>query len=274
MTVEVTDQLHRAVLDAMREAADTEILPRWRALTEDEIRTKSAEWDLVTDADVNAERRLTVALKALIDLPVVGEEATAADASLTRHVADAPACWVVDPVDGTRNFVNGQEDFACMVALVVEGRTEAAWITHPAVDREIWGARGQGTWINGEKVTAPLPPEPASPRGSIGARMSIADPEQLFERARSLGPAKDIRFCAGWDYYDLIVGEKDYVIFSRALPWDHAPGGLLSQEAGLQVARFNGDEYLPGDGRPGLLIAHPTVWNTVRDTLHLQTALS
>lgn len=274
MNLDVTDQLHRAVLDAMGEAARTEILPRWRALAESEIRTKTADWDLVTDADINAEVYLTKALTELIDIPVVGEEATSADPSIVKQVAGAEACWVVDPVDGTRNFVHGQEDFACMVALVVGGRTQAAWITHPVVGREIWGARGQGTWIDGERVTAPAPADPSAPRGSIGARLAIGDPEALFARARKLGPAKDIRFCAGWDYYDLIVGEKDYVVFSRALPWDHAPGGLLSEEAGLRVGRFNGDEFLPGDGRPGLLIAHPSVWETVRDTLELDTALA
>ena len=57
----VTPALSDAVLTAMREAAEAEVLPRWRALTADEVRTKSAPWDLVTDADVLAERRITAA---------------------------------------------------------------------------------------------------------------------------------------------------------------------------------------------------------------------
>lgn len=265
----ITDDLHNAVLAAMDEAAATEIMPRWRTLAEGDVRTKSAHWDVVTDADVLAEQQLTVALRALIDIPVVGEEATAAAPSLVDLVAGSDACWLVDPVDGTKNFVEGREDFACMVALVVGGRTEGAWITHPAVGRRIWGARGSGSFIDGERVMAPAPSDPQRPSGAVGARLFMADPEAVHARARDLGPVQDIRFCAGWDYYDLLVGAKDYVLFSRSLPWDHAPGGLLALEAGLRVGRFDGVEYLPGDGRKGLLTAHPDVWERVRDGLGL-----
>ena len=56
----VTPELSRAVLAAMRVATDAEVMPRWRSLTADDVRTKAGPWDLVTDADVLAERRLTV----------------------------------------------------------------------------------------------------------------------------------------------------------------------------------------------------------------------
>jgi len=247
----------------MYEAAEAEVMPRWRALTADDIRTKAGPWDLVTDADVLAERRLTVSLSALLDVPVVGEEATAADPAVLDAVRTADAYWLVDPVDGTRNFVHGQEDFACMVALVLEGRTAAAWITYPAVGREMHGATGVGTFIDGARVTAPAPPDPAALRGALGARAFIADPEALYAAAGSLGPVRDIRFCAGWDYLDMVEGAKDYVFFTRTLPWDHAPGGLLVREAGLDSRRPNGDEYLPGDDGRGLLTAHPSVWEAV-----------
>lgn len=269
---QLTPELHQDVLAAMDAAAKAEILPRWRALEAGDVRTKSAEWDVVTDADVLAEEMLTASLRQLIDIPVVGEEATAANPALQDLVGSADACWVVDPVDGTRNFVNGQEDFACMVALVVGGRTQGAWITHPVVGRSMWAGVGQGTFIDGERIQASPPPQPDNPRGSIGARLFISDPESIQERANRIGTVEDIRFCAGWDYFDLISGAKDYVLFSRSLPWDHAPGGLMSVEAGLRVGRFDGSEYLPGDGRKGLLIAHPTVWEGIRDGLQLERA--
>jgi fructose-1,6-bisphosphatase/inositol monophosphatase family enzyme len=226
-TFDVTDELHAAVLVAMQNATDAEVMPRWRSLAEGEVRTKSAEWDVVTDADVLAEKRLTLALRTLIDIPVVGEEATAAEPGLVDLVADSDACWLVDPVDGTKNFVEGREDFACMVALVVGGRTQGAWITHPAVGRRIWGSRGGGVFLDGAAVRAPMPSDPERPSGAVGARLFIEDADAVYARARELGPVQEIRFCAGWDYFDLLVGAKDYVLFSRSLPWDHAPGGLL-----------------------------------------------
>lgn len=268
-SLDVTDDLHAAVLAAMHEATDAEVLPRWRALAEGDVRTKSADWDVVTDADVLAERRLTEALRGLVDVPVVGEEAASADPSLTDLVGSAEACWLVDPVDGTKNFVDGKEDFACMVALVVGGRTQGAWITHPAVGRRIWGARGGGVFIDGVPVATPQPSDPARPSGAIGARLFLEDADAVHERSRLLGPVREIRFCAGWDYYDILVGDKDYVLFSRSLPWDHAPGGMLAEEVGMRVGRFDGAEYLPGDGRKGLLTAHPSIWEKVRDGLGL-----
>lgn len=263
----VTPALSDAVLAAMREAAEAEVLPRWRSLAAHEVRTKSAPWDLVTDADVLAERRITAALTSLIDVPVVGEEATAGSPELVDLVGHADACWVVDPVDGTRNFVHGQEDFACMVALLEAGRTVAAWITYPAVDREMHGALEVGTFIDGARVQAPVPADPDSLRGAIGARAFVSDPEAVHAAAATLGPVRDIRFCAGWDYLDMVEGLKDYVYFSRTLPWDHAPGALLVQQAGLTSARPNGDEYHPGDGGRGLLTAHPSVWDKIAAAL-------
>jgi len=263
----VTQALSDAVLAAIREATDAEVMPRWRSLSSDDIRTKAGPWDLVTDADVLAERRLTASLTSLLDIPVVGEEATAASPELLELVAAAEACWVVDPVDGTRNFVHGQEDFACMVALIEGGRAQGAWITYPAVDREMHGALGVGTFIDGKRATAPEPADASALRGALGARAFVRDVEGVYAAARTLGPVEDIRFCAGWDYLDMVEGLKDYVLFTRTLPWDHAPGSLLVREAGLASARPNGDEYLPGDGKPGLLTAHPSVWGRVSEAL-------
>jgi len=263
----VTEDLSNAVLAAMADASAAEIMPRWRALTAAEIRTKSADWDLVTDADVNAEIMLTAALKAIIDLPVVGEEATAADASLLDIVGAAGACWVVDPVDGTRNFVDGKETFACMIALVDEGRTQAAWITYPTTGREIHAAAGVGAFLDGARIETPPPADALALRGAIGARFVQSGRDSVLERAAALGPASPIRFCAGWDYLDVITGLTDYVSFSRTLPWDHAPGSLIAREAGLDSRRHDGSEYLPGDGRSGILTAHPSVWQRVADAL-------
>ena len=251
----------------MNEATEAEVMPRWRSLSADDVRTKAGPWDLVTDADVLAERRITASLLSLIDVPVVGEEATAGNPALLELVGSAEACWVVDPVDGTRNFVHGQEDFACMVALIVAGRTEAAWITYPAVSRELHGAAGVGTFLDGARVLAPSPPDPDSLRGALGARAFVPDPASVYAAAATVGPVRDIRFCAGWDYLDMVEGAKDYVLFTRTLPWDHAPGALLVREAGLSSLRPDGSEYLPGDGKPGLLTAHPSVWGRIAEAI-------
>ncbi|WNM27755.1 inositol monophosphatase family protein [Demequina capsici] len=264
----ITPQLSQAVLAAMNAATEAEVMPRWRALEDHEIRTKSSEWDLVTDADEAAERMITAALRDLVDVPVVGEEATAKDATLLELVDGAGAVWVVDPVDGTRNFVAGTEAFGCMVALIDDGRTVASWITYPAVGREAHAARGVGAFLDGERLTTPAPTDPASLRGAIASKFHPGDADELHAAAESLGPSKPIRFCAAWDYLDVVTGVTDYVAFTRTLPWDHAPGALICQEAGLTAARPDGSEYLPGgDVRAGILTAHPSVWERIAGVL-------
>lgn len=263
----ITADLSKAVIAAMNEATDAEVMPRWRALEAHDVRTKEAEWDLVTDADVEAERRLTVSLRQLVDVPVVGEEATAADPALLELVGGPGPVWLVDPVDGTRNFVNGSQDFGCMVALVDAGRTVAAWITYPAVGREMHGARGVGAFIDGERVIAAGPAHPDALRGALGTAYYASDGQAMLDRAAALGPVRPIRFCAAWDYLDLVVGNTDFVTFSRTMPWDHAPGALICEEAGLMSRRPSGAEYLPGDGGTGILTAHPSVWQRIADVL-------
>ena len=234
----ITEALSDAVLAAMADAAAAEIMPRWRALTASEIRTKSADWDLVTDADVNAEIMLTAALRELIDIPVVGEEATAADASLLDIVGRPGACWVVDPVDGTRNFVDGKESFACMIALIDEGRTQAAWITYPTTGREIHAAAGVGAFLDGERFTAPTPPQPRCPARRHRRQVrSRARPRLRCSSAprRSAPPPPSGSARAGTTSTSS-PGVTDYMSFTRTLPWDHAPGSLIAREAGLDVA--------------------------------------
>ncbi|MGW0584667.1 inositol monophosphatase family protein, partial [Streptomyces sp. NPDC002920] len=100
------------VEDAIRQAAATEIMPRFRQLAAHEIDQKNGPHDLVTDADRRAERYLTEVLGALLPgSVVVGEEAVHADPATYGAIrGDAPV-WIVDPVDGTRQFVHGDEGF-------------------------------------------------------------------------------------------------------------------------------------------------------------------
>src|SRR5579863_236834 len=88
----------------LREVGQTEIMPRFRRLEGGAVRQKTGPLDLVTEADEAAERWLTTALgRWLPSAVVIGEEATSADPSRLRLLADADLAIVVDPIDGTSN---------------------------------------------------------------------------------------------------------------------------------------------------------------------------
>ena len=267
------------VLAAMDAASAAEIMPRWRNLAPGDVRSKGEWWDVVTDGDVNAERMLTESLPGVLDVPVVGEEAVAEDESIVDLVATAEGCWIIDPIDGTRNYVDGREDFACMVALVVGGRMAGGWITHPATGGVLWAAAGAGAFFNGERLdpgaNAALASGPGDPvRGAPCIHRDEELDTPLAVAAAGLGGARLLRGCAGWDYYDVATGATDYLLYRRTKPWDHAPGGLIAQDAGLRVSRPDGSDYLPGDGGAGLLVAPPAQWQRVADALGLPGSLA
>ena len=249
------------VATAIRQVGNDQVMPRFRSLTSSDVIEK-APGDLVTTADRECERVLSQQLRGFLDIPVVGEEAAAADPSLLDLVSAAPATWVIDPIDGTSNFVAGNTNFAVMVSLVEDGATTAAWVWHPETDTMLSAAQGQGLVCNNS---------PAVPAQRSDHPCGILKRKYMDEPARSrlgafpdeIGKLVPAYGSAGIEYAALIDGRIDFLMYWRTLPWDHSPGGLLAQEAGLRVARPDGSVYEPGDHRVGLLAATPEIWDAV-----------
>src|SRR5262245_2136493 len=106
------------VREAITEVAAQEIMPRFCNLAAADIRKKPGD-ETVTVADEAAEHALTHRLHDLLPGSlVVGEEAAAADQGVLARLGGDEFVWVIDPIDGTRNFANGKPDFGVMVALV------------------------------------------------------------------------------------------------------------------------------------------------------------
>jgi fructose-1,6-bisphosphatase/inositol monophosphatase family enzyme len=214
--------------------------------------------EVVTAADREAEGLITPLLKSLRpDAVVVGEEATAADPSLLQAVHNEATAWLVDPLDGTSNFVAGSRRFAVMVALMEAGITTHAWIWRPLQD-EAWVAqRGAGTTCNGDRLPVQaLSRRAGRPRGAV--RLRFLDEEHRAHAeagSRGLGEILPGTGCAGFEYPEIVTGWQDFVLFRRTLPWDHAPGTLILQEAGGIARRWDGSDYAPGDGKEGLIAA-------------------
>jgi fructose-1,6-bisphosphatase/inositol monophosphatase family enzyme len=245
------------VLAAMQDAAEKAILPRFRALQDGDVEEKSPG-EVVTRADREAEALIAPVLKLLRpDATVVGEEATAANPSLLDAVQGDSTVWLLDPLDGTSNFVKGTDQFAVMVALMEQGLTTHAWIWQP-LRQEAWLAvRGAGTTMNGERVKLSTEVKPISEmRGSLRTRF-LDDEHRAFAET-ALGAFGDVlpgSGCAGIDYPEVATSVQDFLLFRRTLPWDHVPGALVLREAGGLARRWDGSEYAPGIEREGLIAA-------------------
>lgn len=258
-----------AVTGILREAASTAIVPRFQALADGDVSEKSPG-EVVTVADREAEELISLRLRGLVDAPVVGEEAASADPGLVRALVEAPVAWLVDPLDGTANFVAGRPEYAVMAALVRGGVTVAAWILRPVSGTVYVAERGSGAWRDGSRVVRkPAPSDVSSLRGVALTRFLSPQDRAHVEASSplfaSVGPGSR---CAGVDYPLLVDGELDFALFHRTLPWDHAPGALLLAEAGGVSRRPDASLYAPGDDRVGLLNAvDQACWDTVRGLL-------
>ncbi|MFD7241803.1 inositol monophosphatase family protein [Streptomyces massasporeus] len=233
------------VEEAVRKAAATEIMPRWRQLAAHEVDQKSGPHDLVTDADRKAELFLTEALAALLPgSVVVGEEAVHANPATYEAIrGDAPV-WIVDPVDGTRQFVRGEAGFCTLVALAHRGTLLASWTYAPARDRLATAQRGKGAHLDGERLFAGVPEPGRDLRVATSHPDYTTDEEKhalLGLRADGVAP----RPCgsAGLEYLAIARGELDAIAFSWEAAWDHAAGLLLVEEAGGAHLTLTGEPF-------------------------------
>lgn len=250
--------LFEAVTGLIRSVAAEQIMPRWQHLLDEQVNEKKPG-DLVTIADHESEARLTKALAGLIPgARVVGEEAVSSDPDLLDGL-DQGCVWLVDPLDGTGNFVAGSPHFAVMVALLQDGVVEAGWIFQPAHERFYVAERGRGAFCNGSPVRVQPSGLPKF-TGAFPTRYANASQQQLVDNIRAgVDVALPGLMCAGVDYTRCIDGTQDFALFWRSLPWDHAPGALILTEAGGWAGWMDGTPYSVCDQRPGLVARGPSV---------------
>lgn len=260
--------------ELLRDAAKAEIMPRFRNLGAGDVRQKTGPLDLVTEADEAAERMITAGIaRHFPGSVVIGEEATAADPSRLDLLEDAELAFVVDPVDGTANFAAGLPLFGVMAAALIRGEIVAAVIHDPICDDTALAIRGEGAWTEGAdghrtdlRVAAPVPTSEMT--GNVSWRY-LPEPRRSVVCANlpHLGGTWDYR-CAAHEYRMACSGHCHLLFFNRLMPWDHAPGWLLHQEAGGYSARLDGSPYTPLRTDGGLICTpDQESWRSVRDVL-------
>lgn len=203
----------------------------------------------VCDADIEVDGFLRRELGAL--LPAAGW--------LSEETADHPErlgkglCWLVDPIDGTRDFIRGRPGWAISVALVSNARPLIGMLAAPARDEEWFGIAGQGAWRNG----APLA---ASTRAEFsGARV----PSDGLPRDDADLTAVDKPNSIALRVAMVAANEADLVATLRwGYEWDIAAAALIAREAGAAVSDAFGQPlaYNKPDPRAfGLLVSAPAI---------------
>jgi fructose-1,6-bisphosphatase/inositol monophosphatase family enzyme len=255
-------------------AARAEILPRFRVLTAEQVRQKSSAFDLVTVADEAAEAAITAELLATFPhAVVVGEEATHRDPSLLQAIGRAELAFIVDPIDGTKNFASGLPLFGVMAAVTQHGEIVASVIHDPICRDFAYAVKGGGAWMEGEdgKRTAlrVAPPVPVAEMEGMVATSFLPQPlrNTVNGNLAQLATSAQLR-CAAHEYRLAAAGHCHLLLYNKLMPWDHAPGWLLHREAGGYGAHFDGTPYRPTDLTGGLIYAPDEAsWHTARAAL-------
>ncbi|MDX9860585.1 MAG: 3'(2'),5'-bisphosphate nucleotidase CysQ [Rhodospirillales bacterium] len=208
----------------------------------------------VTEADRRAEFLITEGIRREINdhILIVGEEATAEGGA--PEVKGQPF-WLIDPLDGTKEFVRKGKDFTVNIALIDAGRPVLGVIHVPATDESFWGSR-HGAFTNsgnGKPRQIFCRPQPKDGVVAIVSR-SHRTPEtdeylKRFTVAHEISVGSSLKFCR------VAAGEADlYPRMGRTMEWDTAAGHAILRFAGGVVHRLDGGELLYG--KPGFENPH------------------
>jgi len=212
--------------------------------------TKSTLTDVVTAADRLVERQIVEALCALRPGDaILGEEYG------DNQGGDGQIRWIIDPIDGTVNYLYGIPQYAVSIAAEVDGEVVAG-VVHHAAGGGVWtAARGQGAWRDGRRLIGSGETDPAQALVATGFGYA-ADRRAHQGRvvAGVLPRVRDIRRLgsAALDLCAAAEGIVDAYYEQGLAPWDLAAGGLIAHEAGLVVSGLDG-----APAGPDLTLAAP-----------------
>jgi fructose-1,6-bisphosphatase/inositol monophosphatase family enzyme len=215
----------------------------------------SAEGEPSTTVDNALESELRRLLGAIRPKAAfLAEEQFRAERRSLAQFAASEELWIVDPLDGTGNFITGSDDFGLIVAYARRAVTTIAWIIVPQRHLVCCAELGSGVRINGRRCGELGPGETAAT--GILATGDFAPAElEAAERLRArLTLSRGTRACA-IDYIDLLEGAFDLALYKRTRPWDHAAGVLAYSEIGGQHMTFSGGSYNLFEDQQGLLLA-------------------
>ena len=251
LPVSATGRPAMEVIDQAVRAAGKIIQDGWNA---DKQITFKGRADIVTDIDVAAEKAvLEILTGEFPDFGILAEESPPVD-------GESPYKWVVDPLDGTRNYAHGIPHFCSIIALAKDNEIVAGVIYDPVREEMFSTAVGQGAHMNGEPISVSESTELS--RSLLCFDLGYVDEKAglALDMVRSLWPGMySIRMMgtAGLGLAYAASGRVDLFFHHSLSPWDLATGLLLLREAGGDVVDRQGNKA--GLFTPSVICSSPTL---------------
>jgi 3'(2'), 5'-bisphosphate nucleotidase len=202
----------------------------------------------VTEADRAAERLIVAGLRAATPgIPVIAEEEVASG----RETGPGPAFWLVDPLDGTREFAAGRPEFAVNIALVRGGRPVLGAVALPATGELFSAVVGAGAWKEDASGRRPIAARAVPAAGAVVfASRHYADDPRIAAFAEAHGAARVVNAGSALKFCRVAEGVADlYPRFGSTMEWDTAAPQAIVEAAGGSVTTADGAPL--GYGKPG-----------------------
>jgi len=211
----------------------------------------------VTAADRASEQLIARALEeAFPDDGLLGEEGA-------RKPSRSGRRWIIDPIDGTRDFVRGSPSWAVLLGLEADNEVVAGFAYHPALSELLSAARGRGAWMNEQPIHASTIATPAEAVLCVnGFNIVTAHPfaDRLLEWMRPFWAVRSMGGCL--DATMVVRGQADLWLELAGKPWDFAPLKILAEEAGARFFDFAGNRTIYGGN---CIICAPGLEQVARD---------
>ena len=239
-----------AIQDRIREIVDASLSACYTRCSAD----YKSDGSIVTEADLMVQRKLTAALvQAYPAVKMLGEEISEAEQHTV--LAGDDDFWCLDPIDGTTNFHATMPLFSVSLGLIRNGEVIMAIVYDPNRGEFFSAIRGQGLWLNGEKLQRPRQPR------RLGDCIAFVDFKRLHPRLsgrlaqqQPYKSQRNIGTCAlEWAW--LAAGRANLLVHGSERIWDYAAGVLLNHEAGGFCETFDGEPVYKPTLEPRSVIA-------------------
>lgn len=222
-----------------------------------QVETKSSRKDLVTSLDKQTQEYLTrQILNYDPNAKIMGEE------NGRDHLTDLSGrVFIIDPIDGTMNFVLEHENFCIMMAVYEDGVPQLGFVYDVMKDEFLWGGKKVGVFRNEQQIKAPK--DLGMREGLVGMNTSMYK-KNAYNCQKIGDQAMGVRMtgCAGKELIGIILGHRNGYI-SNLAPWDYAPGCVLLDALGMKFSALDG-EPLKLDGRELFIAGTPTAYDEMR----------
>jgi fructose-1,6-bisphosphatase/inositol monophosphatase family enzyme len=247
------------------------ILKYYKNLSSKHIDTKSSDDDFVSIADKESEIYIVKNLLGFLNInQYIGEETSYSNKDDHKTFKTNGLYWVIDPIDGTKNYINGKNEFCSMISLVFNSIPIASFVYCPLKDLLVYAFKGFGTYslkIKTKKIDQ-LRIQQNSFTNIVGSGGTKGIHEPLRQKVlQNLRKYTNRLFIgsAGIEAIMLASNETQFVFHGRVTPWDHSPLDLIIKESGGCVYMLNDKtEFNIFSEGPILAASNDQIWKNIR----------